>query len=165
MFCTTCYSVRTMSALDKLLQTPPVELVNDLKNVRDERAVLESKEAMLEQLLEMLSRQGGEVSQEIAMLGASVAIGPLRNQIIQVVTSMRDDELITTVPQAVQDALITRGNRQVTLDNVRVTMKRMVESNELERPIPGQAVLFALPGTTDAFPEKIAELAALIKDQ
>ncbi|HXN38954.1 MAG TPA: hypothetical protein VN892_13025 [Solirubrobacteraceae bacterium] len=152
-----------MSALDKLLQTPPAEIVSDLKTVRDERAILESKEAMLEQLLEMLSRQGGEVAQEIAALGASVAIGPLRNQILQVVTSMRqEDDLLTTVPAAVQEALIARGNRKVTVDNVRVTMKRMADSNELERPVPGQNRLFALPGTADAFPERIAELTALI---
>jgi hypothetical protein len=155
-----------MSALDRLLQTPPAELVGDLKAVRDERAALESKEAMLEQLLEMLSRQGGDVAQEIAALGASVAIGPLRNQIMQVVSWMRNEkELITTVPQSVLDALVERGNRKVTLDNVRVTMKRMADSNELERPVPGQNLLFALPGTAEAFPEQVAELAALLAGQ
>jgi len=140
-----------MSSLDQLLQTPPAELVADLKSLRDERAVIEGKEAMLEQLLEMLARQGGEAAQEIAALGASVAIGPLRNQIVQVLSSKQEEGEVVMVAKDVQEELVARGNRTVTLDNVRVTMKRMADSNELERPRPND-LLFGLPGAMDALP-------------
>jgi hypothetical protein len=140
-----------MSSLDQLLQTSPSELVADLKALRDERATIESKEAIVEQLLEMLVKQGGTAAEEIAALGGSVAIGPLRNQILQVLESKREEENLMMIPKDVHDELISRGNRSVTLDNVRVTMKRMADSNELERPSPTD-LLFGLPGALDALP-------------
>lgn len=154
-----------MSTLDTLLKTPPAELVGDLKGIREERAALESKEAVLEQLLEMMSRQGGEIAQEIAALGASVAIGPLRGQIVQVLKSLAEDDLLTVMPQGVQEALVERGNRRVTLDNVRVTMKRMAESGEIEKPVPEQAMLYALPGTAQRFPTRMADLGEFLAGQ
>lgn len=140
-----------MSSLDQLLQTPLAELIADLKALRDERAVIEGKEAVLEQLLEMRAQQGGKAAEEIAALGGSVAIGPLRNQILQVLMSKQEEDEFFLVPQAVHQELITRGNRTVTLDNVRVTMKRMAESNEVERPNP-DSLLYGLPGAIDKFP-------------
>jgi hypothetical protein len=140
-----------MSSLDQLLQTPPAELVANLKALRDDRASIESKEAILEQLLDVLVQQGGAVAEEVAALGASVAIGPLRNQIVQVLSSKQEEGEAVMVPKDVQEELVARGNRTVTLDNVRVTMKRMADSNELERPRPND-LLFGLPGAMDALP-------------
>ena len=136
-----------MSSLDNLLQTPPAELVADLKAFRDERAVIESKEAVLEQLLEMLGNQGGAVAEEIAALGAAVGVGPLRGQIIRVLAAKREEsEFFLMVPKDVQQELVSRGNRTVTLDNVRVTMKRMAGAGELVRPDP-DSLLYGLPDT------------------
>jgi len=140
-----------MSSLDNLLQTPPSELIADLKALRQERASIESKEAVIVQLLEMLSRGGGAPAEEIAELGASLAIGPLRNQIIQVFRSKREEDEVVMLPVSVHQELVARGNKSVTVDNVRVTMRRMAESRELERPLPNQ-LLFGLPGAVDAFP-------------
>jgi hypothetical protein len=137
-----------MSSLDRLLETPPAELVADLKALRDERAALESKEAVIEQLLEVLTQQGGAAADEIAKLGASVAIGPLRNQIMQVLISKREEDEFVMLPMAVHAELISRGNRRVTIDNVRVTMKRMADAGELERPQP-DALLYGLPGVME----------------
>jgi hypothetical protein len=135
-----------MSNLDNLLQTPPSELVTDLKTLRDERGVTEGKEAVLEQLLEMRSREGGTIADEIAALGAAVGIGPLRNQIAHVLTTRRGEGLRLMVPKGIQDELVARGNRAVTLDNVRVTMKRMADAGELVRPDP-ESLLYGLPDT------------------
>ena len=137
-----------MSNLDNLLQMPPSELVADLKALRDQRADIESKEAILEQLLELLTNQGGTVANEIAALGASVAIGPVRNQITQVLVSKREEDELLMAPRDVQQELVARGNRTVTLDHIRITMKRMADSNELERSEPG-ALLFGLPGAME----------------
>jgi len=82
----------------------------------------------------MLAKQGGPAAGEIAALGGAAGIGPLRNQILQVLESRREEENpanLMMVPKDVHDELVGRGNRSVTLDNVRVTMKRMADSNEL----------------------------------
>jgi SpoVK/Ycf46/Vps4 family AAA+-type ATPase len=161
--------LRRMSSIDKLLQTPLPELVADLKALRDERAVTERKEAMLEQTLDMIIEQRGEeAANEIAALGGSAGIGSLRNQILQVIALTREKGRPTSlalVPKEVLDTLVERGNRKVTLDNVRVTMKRMFDSGELERPIAGRDLLYALPGTADEFPREIAALAAAMLEQ
>jgi hypothetical protein len=156
-----------MSSIDKLLQTPLPELVADLKALRDERAVTERKEAMLEQTLDMIIEQRGEeAANEIAVLGGSAGIGSLRNQIVQVLASKREQGApasVALVPKEVLDTLAERGNRKATLDNVRVTMKRMFDSGELERPITGESLIYALPGTAGEFPSEMAVLARILK--
>jgi hypothetical protein len=137
-----------MASIDQLLQTPPAELVDELKTLRDQRADIEGKEAVLEQLLEILAAKGPDTAAEIAALGGTAAIGPLRNQIIQVLISRREEGEYLLVPQEVHKELLARGNRAVTLDNVRITMRRMVESKELELPNPKKALTFSLPGAS-----------------
>jgi hypothetical protein len=139
-----------MSYVDRFLETPPSELVADLKTLRDERAAIESKERLVEQLLEMLSQQGSAVAEEIAELGGSVGIGPLRNQISQVLLSQQQSENFFMAPLAIHEELVRRGNRTVSLDNVRVTLRRMVDSAEVERPT--DVPLYGLSGTVDIFP-------------
>jgi hypothetical protein len=146
-----------MSNLDQLLNTPPDELVADLKALRDERAAIEGKESVLEQLLDMLSGQGGHVAEEIAELGAMAAIGPLKNQIFHVMRTKTEEEEPLLVPQTVFEVLRVRGNRTATLAAVRVAMGRMADAGELERPAPRNNMLFALPGTRNNLLPAVAE--------
>jgi hypothetical protein len=132
-----------MPNLDDLFTTPPAELISNLQALRNERAVIERKERMLEQLLEMLTEQGGVLADEIAALGAANAIGPLREQIRQVLLSIADESALR-VPKVVYEELVARGNRSVSIDNVRMTMKRMADADELARPDPDTA-LYGLP--------------------
>lgn len=152
-----CYPVQTVSSLDKLLNTPPETLVADLRALRDERAAIEGKESVLEQLLDMLSSQGGDVAEEIAELGAMAAIGPLKNQIIHVMRTKTEEEEPLLVPQTILDVLQARGNRSATLAAVRVAMTRMADANELERPNPRNNLLFILPGIRNTLPPALAE--------
>ncbi len=131
-----------MSSLDALFDTPPATIVTDLQALREQRRLIESKEAMLEQVLELRERQGGDAADEIAELGASVAIGPLRAQIAQV---LRTTDTPFLVPKDIHTELVSRGNWKVTLDNVRMTTKRMADADELERLGPG-TVSYGLPG-------------------
>lgn len=153
-----------MSYVDRFLETPPAELVADLKALRDERAAIESKERLVEQLLEMLSQQGIAIAEEIAELGGSVGIGPLRNQIAQVLLSQQQEENLFMAPLAIHEELVRRGNRTVSLDNVRVTLRRMTDSAEVERPT--DVPLYGLSGAIDMFPGgKDALIAALQESQ
>jgi hypothetical protein len=152
-----------VSHLDKFLETPPAALVDDLKDLRTQKAAIESREKVIEQLLEMIVSQGGPVADEVAALGASVAIGPLREQIRQVLLSRQDENEYFMVPQEVQKELMTRGNRSVTLDHVRTTMKRMADSDELLRPQPN-AVLYALPNIVN-MPGVMEAFSAVIGGQ
>jgi len=141
------------------MATAPADLIAELKGLREQRGAIEAKETMIERLLDTLAEHSSEAAEEIAALGGSVAIGPLRDQIRAVFESRRDNGERTMVPKAVREALNDRGNRNVTLDNVRVTMKRMEEGGELERPLPNAGEsLFALPGTREEFSDEIEEL-------
>jgi hypothetical protein len=134
-----------MSGVDALLQTPPAQLVADLTSLRDERALIEDKEAVLIQILDLLLKQGGQIAEEVAALGGASGFGSLREQIRQVLISMKDEEPLQ-VPKEVQKELVSRGNRTATLENVRVTMKRMADDGELVRPSE-DAVAYGLPDT------------------
>src|SRR6266851_2949185 len=53
---TLCYR-GVMSNLDELFLTPPADLIGKLKALRDDRAGIESKEAIIEQLLDVRDQQ------------------------------------------------------------------------------------------------------------
>jgi hypothetical protein len=153
-----------MSHLDRLLQTPPKDLINDLKVLRAERGEIEQKEGVLEQLLDMLSSQGGDVSAEIAKLGAKAAMGPLRDQILDVMAEKTEDGEIAIVPQTVLDVLQDRGNRVVTLAGVRVAMGRMADRGELDRPAPANKMIFTLPGAAKGLLPQVAEAMGIPRE-
>lgn len=134
-----------MTDVDQLLNTDPSELIERLKEFRDERAGIESREAVLKQLLDIRMAQGGPVAEEVAVFAAQNGFGPLREQIRQVLTSKQEEEPLLP-PMAVHTELAARGNRGVTLDNVRTTMKRMADDGELVRPDTGIGVIYGLPG-------------------
>jgi hypothetical protein len=149
-------TVSIMSSLDHLLETNPADLVSNLKELRAERAELESKELLLEQLIDLLARQAGPTADHLAELGGAAAIGPLRSQITHVLHSFQGDGLFFVIPQAVHDELINRGNTRVKLDNVRQTMARMTDAKELERP-KADTLLFGLPGARDDMPQQLRD--------
>ena len=64
-----CYDVWTMPNIDDFLETPPPELISNLQGILGaERAALERKEVVLEQLIEMITQQGGSAAEEITAL-------------------------------------------------------------------------------------------------
>jgi hypothetical protein len=134
------------SGLDRFLEAPPAELIGDLKNIRQERAALSRREGVIVQLLQMILDAGGPRAEEVLRLAAdeAVAIGDLRDQIRQVMTSKYESNEFFLVPLTVHQELMTRGNHTVTLDNVRTAMKRMADAGELLLPRRGQ-VLYVLP--------------------
>jgi hypothetical protein len=134
------------SSLDKFLETSPAELVSDLKDVRSERAKLGTREGVIVQLLEMILEQGGPPAEELLRLAAEegVAIGDLRDQIRQAMVAKAEENQFFLLPLVAHEALRARGNQTVTLDHVRMTMKRMVDAGQLLLPRPG-LLLYALP--------------------
>jgi hypothetical protein len=132
-----------MTDVDALLNTDPADLITGLKRLRDERAATESQEAVLKQLLDIQMSKGGQIAEEVAVFAAQNGIGPLREQIRQVLKAKQEEEPMMP-PMGVHAELAARGNRGVTLDNIRVTMKRMADDGELVRPDP-EAVVYGLP--------------------
>jgi hypothetical protein len=133
-----------MADLDDLLNTDATTLVEGLKKLRDDRAGIESREAVLKQLLDIKLAQGGEIAEEVATYAAQNGFGPLREQIRQVMVSIQETEPMMP-PLRVHSELSSRGNRSVTIDNVRTTMKRMADDEELVRPDVEGVVLYGLP--------------------
>jgi hypothetical protein len=149
-----------MASVDDFFEAPATELVGKLKQLHDERSSIESRESIIEQLLEVRAKEGGEAAAQIAALGAEAGIGPLREQILHVMSTLQSEGTPIVAPQQVYDELVKRGNRTVTIDAVRVAMRRMGEKGELERP--NSAVLaFALPGVLASVPSAILEAIGL----
>ena len=132
--------------LDKFLDTPPTDLVDNLKGLRQEKVAIKSREAVIVQLLEMILERGGPTAEEVVRLAAeaAVAIGPLRDQIRAVLTSKQADNEFFLAPVGVHQELVARGNQTATLDHTRTIMRRMSDAGELLQPRPNQ-LLFALP--------------------
>lgn len=139
-----------MANLDKFLQTSPTVIIAELEALRAEKDVITRKEALLEQMIDLMFQEQGPAAAELYGYRTSIAVGPLRYQIRQVL--LADPERPQWLPKEVHDELVIRGNTKVTLDNVRVTMRRMGESGELER-LDDENLLFRLPVPTDGPPE------------
>ncbi len=150
----------TSNNVDALLNTAPIALVEGLKQLRDERAAIESREAVLKQLLDIQMAQGGQLAEEVTVFAAENGIGPPREQIRQVMISKQEDEPMLP-PIAVHEALVERGNRTITLDNVRTTMKRMADDGELVRP-SGSAPIYGLPNIPQSVLEMVKQQLAEI---
>jgi hypothetical protein len=140
-----------MTNVDKFLQTSPTEIIAELEALRTEKDVIARKEALLEQLIDLIFQEQGPAAAELYGYRTAIAVGPLRYQIRQVL--LAEPERPQWLPKEVHDELIVRGNAKVTLDNVRVTMRRMSESGELKR-LDDDNLLFRLPGPTDSPPDE-----------
>jgi len=135
-----------MTSLDKILETPPAELLGDLRDLRQQKVDIGNRERVIVQLLEMILERGGPTAEEVIRLAAesAVAIGPLRDQIRQVMASKQAEDENFLAPIAVHQELVTRGNQTATLDHVRTIIKRMADAGELLQP-RSDILLFALP--------------------
>jgi len=131
----------------------PCSPIADLKALRDQRAMIETKEGVIVQILDALTTQGGEVAERISALGAAAGLGSLREQITQVLLTRQGEEPFM-VPKDVRAELVSRGNRNVTLENMRVTMKRMAEDGDLVRP-DESSVMYGLP----SLPQEVLDIA------
>jgi hypothetical protein len=138
------------TSLDKFLDTPPAELIGDLKTLREEKIAIGNREGVIVQLLEMILQRGGSAAEEVARLAAdaAVAVGPLRDQIRQVLVTKQATEEYFLFPLAVHQELEARGNSTATLDHVRTLMKRMAEAGELLQPRP-KILMFGLPNVVN----------------
>ncbi|HEY3959617.1 MAG TPA: hypothetical protein VGL68_03805 [Solirubrobacteraceae bacterium] len=154
-----------MASLDKILETPPAELLDDLRDLRQQKADLGNRERVVVQLLEMILEQGGEATDEVVRLAAeaAIAIGPLRDQVRQVMASKQADNENFLAPIAVHQELVARGNQTATLDHVRTIMKRMADAGELLQPRPS-VLLFGLPNVVNN-PIAMQALDAVLGDQ
>jgi len=76
-------------AADPGLKRGPAELLADLSDLRQQKLNLESREAVILQLLDMILERGGPAAEEVVRLAAeaSIALGPLRDQIRHVFAS------------------------------------------------------------------------------
>ncbi len=157
-----CYS-RYVTDVDTLLNTSPTDLIEGLKELRDERAAIESREAVLKQLLDIKMAQGGKIAEQVAIFAAQNGIGDLREQIRQVLIDKQEEKPLIA-PMGVHTELLARGNRKVTLDNVRTTMKRMADNGEIVRP-HADAVIYGLPNIPQEVLDIVAQqMKAVIKE-
>jgi hypothetical protein len=154
------------SSLDKFLDTPPAELIGDLRDLRQQKLEIGNREVVIMQLLEMIIARGGETAEQVVRLAAeaAVAIGDLRDQVRQVLVSKQaDNDEWFLAPIVVHQELVARGNQTATLDHVRTIMKRMSDAGELVQPRPPQ-LLFALPNVVNN-PAAMQALTAVLGEQ
>jgi hypothetical protein len=126
------------SAIEQLLKTPPEKLLKELDQVRERERLIAHERELLERVLEILSEGGDRPAGWLDdSSDGPVTIGPLRHQIRRVMALGPDDVL--WLPREVHAELVRHGNAKATLDNVRVTMRRMAETGELKKPFPKTA--------------------------
>lgn len=130
-----------MTMIDELLAAPVGHVIEELRSVRAERRTLDSKEALLERLADLIVARGGEDARAIEEYRDTLLGGTLREQILQIMRS--NVRKAQWVPRELVSGLAQRGT-EVTLDHARVTMRRMAESGELLKP-KADKLLFRLP--------------------
>lgn len=129
------------NTIAKLLKASPEEILGELNELRAQREVLELKEGVLEKVLELMQQ---ESSEDPAWMEENLgAVGSVRFQIMNLLRTEAAPRPAGWIPREVHAALAQRGSR-ATIDNVRVTMRRMGERGELARP-RGGGMVYALP--------------------
>jgi hypothetical protein len=132
-----------MDSLQHLLSMPVEKVVQDLIAVREERVRLENHETLLERTLELIVEQDPRAAAFLEAPGSpSTPFGPLRMQIRRLLASYAFRDTAPWLPRDVLAALTASGSRGVTIDNVRVTMRRMAQDGEL---LEGEGMQFKLP--------------------
>src|ERR1700735_1349101 len=121
-----------MDSLDQLLSTPVEKVLEDLVLLRKEKRALENREELLRRTLELLVEQDPEVAASLESPGSpSTPFGPPRMQIKRLLASYSFRDVATWIPKDVLFALNEQGATDLTLDNVRMTMRRMAQRGEL----------------------------------
>jgi hypothetical protein len=104
----------------------------DLIALRADRKALENRERLLQRTLELLVEENPEVAAHLERADVpSTPFGPLRMQIKRVLGTYPFREAAAWQPKEVLAVLQEQGAREITVDNVRVTMRRMAQRGEL----------------------------------
>jgi hypothetical protein len=131
------------SKLQELMNTPPQDLLEELNQIRERERLVTHERELLERVLEILVEKGGPAAEWLSNSAQGLlTIGPLRAQILQVMQMEPGKQL--WMPREVHEQLVVHGNNKASLDNVRVTMRRMAAADELLQPKPSTPQ-FALP--------------------
>jgi hypothetical protein len=131
------------SPIQKLLNTPPEELLAEWNRVREREQLIAQERELLERVLEILIENGGPAADWLTDRARGVlTIGPLRSQILSVMAN--EPARKGWLPRRVHEQLLTYGNKKASLDNVRTTMGRMAAAGELLQPDPSKP-RFSLP--------------------
>ncbi|HET8815547.1 MAG TPA: hypothetical protein VFM51_11420 [Solirubrobacterales bacterium] len=132
-----------MSVVQDLLKSPPKDLLNELKQIRERERLLAQERELIERVFEILLENDDSAADLLNDPDfALVPIGPLRSQILRVMKA--NPERKTWVAKRMHDELSGIGSR-ATVDNVRTTMRRMAANKELIQPDPTMKLRFALP--------------------
>jgi hypothetical protein len=134
-----------MDSLQQLLNTPIAKVLDDLIALREDRLSIENREHLLERTLELLVEQDPSAAAYLESPGNPFTpFGPLRMQIKRLLASYAFRDVAGWQPKAVLTALAEQGSRDLTIDNVRVTMRRMAQRGEL---LETDNLVFVLPTT------------------
>jgi hypothetical protein len=132
------------NTIGDLLDTPPQELLEERERVRRQLEALERESDLIDRVIEMVMEAGGPAAEWFDDPSRPfVAVGSLRWQIARLINTSDPQPWS---PSDVLDRLATSGNKKATLDNVRVTMRRMATNDELIQPQPQLLMFFPLKG-------------------
>jgi hypothetical protein len=134
--------------IQQLMEAHPEELLKELAEVREKERLVAHERELLERVLEIVI-EGGGPSAEWLMDDARgiLPIGSLRSQVQRVLRLGPSGK--AWQPREVHEKLVSHGNSKTSLDNVRVTMSRMADANQLFQPQPREA-LYILPPSPSA---------------
>jgi hypothetical protein len=131
------------TSIGQLLKASPEKLLKELEEVRERERLLAQERELLERVLEMLAENSTKAGRPEDV---PITIGPLRQQIVRVMQQGDRDK--AWFPRQVYRELAARGNTKATVDNVRMTLKRMETAGEVIKPVAGK-LSFALPPDGD----------------
>lgn len=136
-----------MDSFDDLLSKPVEEIVQALIALREQKRGLEIREDLLKRTLELRVEENPEAAAYFERPGnPATPFGPLRMQIKRLLASYKYRDRAQWIPRDVLELLTAQGATGLTIDNVRVTMRRMAQRDEL---IEGPGLLFAFPKVSE----------------
>jgi len=146
------------NTIGDLLNTPPEDLIEERNRVRHQIEALEREADLIDRVIEVVMEAGGPAAEWFADPARPfIAVGSLRSQIGRLVNS---PEPQPWAPAEVHDQLQVSGNTKATLDNVRVTMRRMAANGELIQPQKGLLMFLPMKGAEEILAQFQAAAAA-----
>lgn len=129
--------------IQQLMASHPEEILKELAEVRGREQLVTHERELLERVLEILIDGGGPAAEWLMDDARGILpIGSLRSQVQRVLKLGPTGK--AWQPKEVHEKLINHGNSKASLDNVRVTMSRMADADQLLQPKSGEA-LYVLP--------------------